>query len=1341
MALHFELTADNAQLLRKLMETREQIGTTAREADRAGASLEGLFGKASAALGVGLGIEGARQFVSAIVEVRSQIESYEISLNTFLGSADKAKGMMDIFKRVASETTLSVDTLAGGAQTLLGFGIAADKVVPTLMQIGDISGGDAERFRALSLAFAQASSTGKLMGQDLMQMINAGFNPLAQISKDTGKSIGALKDEMSQGRISVEMLESAFRGATSEGGQFYGMLEAQGEGIRGAVNTLSGAWDDMLNEIGQSSSEVIKTGLDTATNLVQHYEAIGEALMVIIGTYGIYRAAIIATTVAERAAAAAKEFHRYQIALATAAGATESAALSLRTKLTYALQTATARLNATIAANPYALVALALVAVTYAIYKVITAQTAQERAQETVNESMERYRQGQEEMRTSMDKYIDTIQDSTATDYQRAKAYAELSKVAPELTAQYDQQALAMMSAEERAKKLNEAQDASEYQHLTDEVAKYTKELERYTDQMRAAASTPYGADAVMYLSRKAGEAREALRLVNERLDEFNRLREEASKTPAQLLIEAKARKEQIDAEFAKVEAMINSFKARNEKIPVYLQILYDKAGNAQAKQSSRIDTLTAQQEQASLTVAQRVAQVRGEIATLTAQISRQRAKDSLATAEDIEATEKALKEARSTLETLTGHKAGKSSDEAKKRARDLAELREIEANHQRERQRALVDAEHTLEGLIIDTIADTGERTRRVEELEHTKRMEAIRRQREDALEAEQDKARARFEKNPSHKGKIFDRSSVQLSTEQTAYYDALEQMELEHQERIKLKRIEQERQTMTEYLREYGTYQLRRQALIDEANAKSAVAATEGERLTIHARLQLDLSTLDTEANKASQIVSRIFASTTEMTSRQMRALADEAEQMMRYLAEGVHRTDAGGAGLFGITAEQYEQLSKSPDKLKAISDQIIAVRREADGADSAFGKIGSGIKALFSKGGTNPQALTNALALIREGVGEIQQGVSSLSGTFSSLAEATGSGIFSDISQGLDMASDAMNSAMQGMQAGMMLGGPIGAVAGAAIGAISSVAKSLGQMYDKKHEERIKAMALQIEKLDKSYAKLDKAIGKAYSHDVANMIAQQETLLKQKQRLLQAQIAEERSKKKSDPDKIRQMQAEYDSIFGQIDDNRQKAIDAIFGQDIKGAIDDFASAYADAWTAGNDRAEASRAFVRKQIRMMIMETIKQTSSKPIEELRKRLDAAWSDNVITAAEEQSIERLSTELRQALDKKIEPVKRWLEDDKSSEIAGSRGGFETMSQDTGRELSGRFASIQQYMLALVEGAREQFIVLEDLRNISLLSSQHLERIAAHTKHLGEMNERLGNIERNTKHLR
>ena len=134
-------------------------------------------------------IQQVGEFIKNIVGVRQEIESLEISFETLLGDKGKADALFGELRSFAVQTPMMLKDLAQGAQLLLSFNVAAEDIMPTLRAIGDISMGNAQNFQSLTLAFAQMSSTGKLMGQDLLQMINAGFNPLTIIAEKTGKSI------------------------------------------------------------------------------------------------------------------------------------------------------------------------------------------------------------------------------------------------------------------------------------------------------------------------------------------------------------------------------------------------------------------------------------------------------------------------------------------------------------------------------------------------------------------------------------------------------------------------------------------------------------------------------------------------------------------------------------------------------------------------------------------------------------------------------------------------------------------------------------------------------------------------------------------------------------------------------------------------------------------------------------------------------------------------------------------------------------------------------------------------------------------------------------------------
>ena len=202
---------------------------------------------------------------AVVVKYNAQMEQYITSFGTMLGSAEKATELVNDLKVMGAETPFETSDLAKGSQTLLAFGTAADDLLPTLQMLGDVSQGNKERFDSLTLAFAQVSSAGKLTGQDLLQFVNAGFNPLNEICKKTGESMAEARDRMSEGGISAEEVAAAFKSATSEGGQFYQAMEAQSQTFNGQLSTLK---DNVMSFIGDLTQGVTGTLKDTVLPMV-----------------------------------------------------------------------------------------------------------------------------------------------------------------------------------------------------------------------------------------------------------------------------------------------------------------------------------------------------------------------------------------------------------------------------------------------------------------------------------------------------------------------------------------------------------------------------------------------------------------------------------------------------------------------------------------------------------------------------------------------------------------------------------------------------------------------------------------------------------------------------------------------------------------------------------------------------------------------------------------------------------------------------------------------------------------------------------------------------------------
>ncbi len=202
-----------------------------------------------------------------IFELGVKQEQVNIAFTTFLGSATKAKKLLAELNNYAIITPFTVDQINGAAKALLAFGVRGNEIMPILKMLGDVSSGTGKDLTELAIIFGQIKSTGRLMGQDLLQLINAGFNPLQVISEQTGKSMRTLKEDMEKGAISFQMVSEAFKSATSEGGLFYEMTIKQGQSIGGLMSTIGGNIDEGLKNIYTATSGPIKEFIDQLVKL------------------------------------------------------------------------------------------------------------------------------------------------------------------------------------------------------------------------------------------------------------------------------------------------------------------------------------------------------------------------------------------------------------------------------------------------------------------------------------------------------------------------------------------------------------------------------------------------------------------------------------------------------------------------------------------------------------------------------------------------------------------------------------------------------------------------------------------------------------------------------------------------------------------------------------------------------------------------------------------------------------------------------------------------------------------------------------------------------------------
>ena len=257
----------------KISSLSSKLGSGLATAAKVGTAAIGAASTAIVALGkIGL-------------NYNSQMEQYTTNFTTMLGSQEAAVQKVEELKKFAASTPLSMDDLAKGTQTLLAFGVESENSTGILRQLGDIALGDADKMQRLSTAFGKATAAGKLSGEVVQQMIDAGWNPLIQISQAAGETMEETQKRMSAGAISVEELQAAMEAVTTGTGQFAGGMEAASHTTQGLVSTLQDNARALVGEVFQPISdgllgEVLPGAIEAISGLTTAFRENGISGMI-----------------------------------------------------------------------------------------------------------------------------------------------------------------------------------------------------------------------------------------------------------------------------------------------------------------------------------------------------------------------------------------------------------------------------------------------------------------------------------------------------------------------------------------------------------------------------------------------------------------------------------------------------------------------------------------------------------------------------------------------------------------------------------------------------------------------------------------------------------------------------------------------------------------------------------------------------------------------------------------------------------------------------------------------------------------------------------------------------
>lgn len=817
--LHYISTIDDTDFKKKLENQRRMILDSGKTAEAEGAKIEGMFKRAGIAAAGYFTAQQALSFGQDIIRVRGERQMLEQSFEVLLQSRAKANKMISEITQLAINSPLEMTPVANAAQTLLGFGINAERVMPIISQLSDVSMGNQQRFESLALVYAQVQSAGRLMGQDLLQMINASFNPLTIIAEQTGKSVAQLKDEMSKGAISADMVAEAFRSVTAEGGKFYQMTQKQADGIIGNQATFEDAIVQMKNKIGANYEEIIKGGYKAATAVVENYEEIGDAIMVLIAAYGSYRAALIAVSVTQKLVGASGNITAWL-----------NLAKGIRTA-----KDAQVALNLAMGANPILKIVSLLIAAGTALYLFSKNSNEASRSvgaleQSVIDETKE------------VNTLISTISNANTSEEDRRKVLVRLREIQPNIVEGINNEKIATEKLTEKLKLYNEEQvKKAAYAKLSDDVGDITQKINTAETNKALKESEAiseidkfrnYILNGNIYKLNTKGSGKFKTPITEGiKIDINNAIQEIASsegtvRQKIDKIIKAVAPYKN-QADYNIDMSSLTDFRENLTEIDKELIGLDIDASKAQNKVDSFTGNFKAffenkDTEGATTTIktySEQLSEAAANVSTLKNELSDlQSGKvQSADLAKDIEDKTKRLKEAEAKHALLSGIDKKPTSDQSKL-------LLDAEKDYQNARLASINDAKEAELDLERSAIDDK------------IKLIESERDARIKAIEEEKEAYQKEYKENADASG--FDRQIA--AVEQKADTDIQEQV----QEDAKARLI-----AMQEYLKEYGSMQQKKYAVAEEYARKIKEAKTEGERLSIEKELESFNSNIETQ------------------------------------------------------------------------------------------------------------------------------------------------------------------------------------------------------------------------------------------------------------------------------------------------------------------------------------------------------------------------------------------------------------------------------------------------------------------------------------------------------------
>lgn len=1055
--LLFEVRADQSDIKKDIEAIKKQFESLTEKTKEEGKKQAEVWQNLIKGATAYFTLQGASAFIKQVVAVRSQFQQLEISFGTMLKSKEKANDLMAQMADLAAKTPFGLEEVSEGAKRLLAFQVPAEEVTETLRRMGDVAAGLGVPMGQLIHVYGQVKAQGKLMTNDLYQFMNAGIPIIAELSKVVGKSETEIKDMVSAGKIGFPEVQAVIKNMTNEGGLFFNLMAEQSKSLGGQISNLGDSFDQMLNEIGKASEGYISGAIQGVTFLVENYKTLGKVIAGLIVTYGAYRTAVLVNIALTKGwAVAAKE---------------DAIAKGIQTVATNAATIAAKALNAAMKANPYVLVATAVVGLGAAMWALKDKTTAADKAQQDYNNQKQQSIDWEQQHKQKIDELIDSATNQALADTDRQKALILLQKEYPNIFAKYDIEKLKLADILKLKQEIAKHDSEEKKFQRTNDFLKY-QDFEKILNNAKAGKSG-YN---VNELKKNSAFDKEMTRVFGNswvhkmgEVSEYIKERQKIAKNDVKgdvlaswssnikNLSESEIKKElehrqKLIADLQKQKKAGNKWASHGVNFGGDWFAFNEEELQAQSKiLQSQLDKLheqTYSYTDLSKKYAAAVKQAEKELSDITKNKAGYKTEDDYKQA--VATAKENLKQAQKVYDDFSVNKPKSSS----KTSKTKSELPTFDyEKDKRDKERLEKDRMFEEDEAKIKAMKDGTEKRNALLVFEYEKRAETIKRKGEDELQAfiETEKQKAEAE-GKWKKGQDFNTDTHAIQEEKARIaknQEILNQDNLDEYTR-------QQEAMYKELLEKYQTYADQRKAIEEKYNADIAAMQTKLGADAPQVKKAQDekareLKKLDILYKKEGTAIAKLFENMRKKTVKEIRETIADAEKEIDQLASILDMSDKDNV-----------------DYVQNLRQQLEQAKDTADRSDTVFGRLGKNIQAIFKfKPNTIEwkEALQGVLSDAQSITGEFGQ----LGQEFEKLGQSTGNDSLRNFGESIKEMSSIVSKALSFAQVGNSVGSGWGAAIGAVVGTVYGIYEKVESDKERarQREKQWKEEQYQLEK----------------------------------------------------------------------------------------------------------------------------------------------------------------------------------------------------------------------------------------------------------------------------------